>query len=91
MDKKKLITLLLALTMILSLATGASGSTPPMKPTPCDCDETVAGRKTVSLTAGPLLVGNAAVLGSVGNVLVLANDTSRRIYFVCKDQIGFLS
>ena len=66
-------------------------STPPMKPTPCDCDETVAGRKTVSLTAGPLLVGNAAVLGSVGNVLVLANDTSRRIYFVCKDQIGFLS
>ena len=70
---------------------GASGSTPPMKPTPCDCDETVAGRKTVSLTAGPLLVGNAAVLGSVGNVLVLANDTSRRIYFVCKDQIGFLS
>ena len=70
---------------------GASGSTPPMKPTPCDCDETVAGRKTVSLTAGPLLVGNAAVLGSVGKVLVLANDTSRRIYFVCKDQIGFLS
>ena len=70
---------------------GVSGSTPPMKPTPCDCDETVAGRKTVSLTAGPLLVGNAAVLGSVGNVLVLANDTSRRIYFVCKDQIGFLS
>ena len=60
-----------------------SGSTPPMKPTPCDCDETVAGRKTVSLTAGPLLLGNAAVLGSVGNVLVLANDTSRRIYFVC--------
>ena len=36
-------------------------------------------------------VAEAAVLGSVGNVLVLANDTSRRIYFVCKDQIGFLS
>ena len=69
---------------------GAPGRTPPMKPTPCDCDGTVAGRKSVSVTAGPLLVGNASVLGSAGNVLVLANDTDRRIYFVCKDQIGFM-
>lgn len=70
---------------------GTPGPTAPMKPTPCDCDDTVAGRKSVSVTAGPLLVGNASVLGSAGNVLVLANDTSRRIYFVCKDKIGFLS
>ena len=52
------------------------------RPTPCDCDETVAGRKTVSLTAGPLLVGNAAVLGSVGNVLVLAKMCIRDSSYV---------
>ena len=52
-----------------------SGNTPVMKPTPCDCTDTkLSGRRTASVAAGPLLVANAAVLGSVGDVLVLAND-----------------
>ena len=68
------------------------GTLPAMKPTPCDCDcDDLAGGRTVSLAAGPLIVGGATVLGSVGDVLVLANDTSRRIYFVCKSKLEFLS
>ncbi len=61
-----------------------------MKPTPCDCtDSKLSGRRTISVTAGPLLVANASVLGSVGDVLVLANDTDERIYFVCQSAVGF--
>ena len=86
---------LCALTAVAFTIPAAEGET-----TPTDYDQLKGllwqalhpGRPGASgSTPGPLLVGNAAVLGSVGNVLVLANDTSRRIYFVCKDQIGFLS
>ena len=63
---------------------------PVMKPTPCDCtDSRLSGRRTASVAAGPLLVANAAVLGSVGEVLVLANDADRRIYYVCQNSVSF--
>lgn len=65
-------------------------TTPVMKATPCDCtDSKLSGRRTASVAAGPLLVANAAVLGSLGNVLVLANDASRRIYYVCQNSVSF--
>ena len=65
-------------------------TTPVMKATPCDCtDRNLSGRRTVSVAAGPLLVANATVLGSVGEVLVLANDTNRRIYYVCQGSVSF--
>ena len=65
-------------------------TTPIMKATPCDCtDSKLSGRRTASVAAGPLLVANAAVLGSLGEVLVLANDTDRRIYYVCQNSVSF--
>ena len=63
---------------------------PVMKPTPCDCTDTkLSGRRTATAAAGPLLIANAAVLGSVGDVLVLANDADRRIYYVCQSSVSF--
>ena len=64
----------------------------PARPTPCDStDDAISGRRAVSLTAGPLLVSGAAVLGSVGDVLVLANDTDSRFYFVCNSSVDILN
>ena len=51
---------------------------------------TTAAQQTVSLAAGPLLLENAAVLGEVGSVLVLANSTDFRFYFVCANNIDFI-
>ena len=63
----------------------------PVKPTPCDrSSDDIAGRGTVSVTAGPLVVGNASVLGEVGDVLILANSEDRLFYFVCRSAIGFI-
>lgn len=60
------------------------------KPTPCDAQTgCIEGRRTLSLTAGPLLVAGAAVLGTVGDVIVLANDKDRRFYFVCCGAVDF--
>lgn len=61
------------------------------------CSNTVAGSlldsavaRSATVTAGPLAVFNAAVLGTVGEVLVLANSTDNRIYFVCAEKIAFI-
>lgn len=63
----------------------------PAKATPCDgTPGSISRRRTLSVTAGPLLVANAAVLGTVGNVVVLANDTDRRFYFICDDSVDFI-
>ena len=63
----------------------------PVKPTPCDRSTgNIAGRGTVSVTAGPLVIGNASVLGEVGDVLILANSEDRLFYFVCRSAIGFI-
>ena len=63
----------------------------PVKPTPCDRSTgDIAGRGTVSLTAGPLVLGNVSVLGEVGDVLILANSEDRLFYFVCRSNIGFI-
>ena len=46
---------------------------------------------TVSLTAGNLLLVGATLLGTIGNTLVLSNDAENRFYFVCAEQVEFLS
>ena len=63
----------------------------PTKPTPCDrSDDDLAGRGTVSVTAGPLVIGNASVLGEIGDVLILANSEDHLFYFVCRSAVGFI-
>lgn len=47
--------------------------------------------RRVSLAAGPLLLNGVTLLGTAGNVLVLANDEDYRIYFVCVNHIQFLA
>lgn len=46
--------------------------------------------RQVSLVAGPLVLTNVTLLGTVGNVLVLANDADYRIYFVCVNSVQFI-
>ena len=46
--------------------------------------------RRVSLTAGLLVLRGAQLLGTVGNVLVLANESSSRLYFVCVNSVQFI-
>lgn len=46
--------------------------------------------RRVSLTAGLLVVRGVMLLGAVGNVLVLANEASNRLYFVCVNSVQFI-
>jgi len=46
--------------------------------------------RRVSLAAGLLLLTGVTLLGTVGNVLVLANDADNRLYFVCVNSIQFI-
>lgn len=43
-----------------------------------------------TLTAGPLVVQNSAILGKVGDVLVMANSADERFYFICADKVDFM-
>lgn len=68
----------------------------------CDCDDcccdagllTALATRNLSrqatLTAGPLVLQNVVVLGAIGSVLVLADETNRRIYFVCVSNVEAL-
>ncbi len=46
--------------------------------------------RRVSLTAGLLVLHNVQLLGTVGNVLVLANEANNRLYFVCVNSVQFI-
>lgn len=46
--------------------------------------------RRVSLVAGLLVLRSAMLLGTVGNVLVLANDCDNRLYFVCVNSVQFI-
>jgi len=48
-----------------------------------------AAARTITLTAGALVLRGVTVLGELGDVLVLANSTDSRFYLVCADRIGF--
>lgn len=43
-----------------------------------------------TLTAGPLIVQNSAILGKVGDILVMANSADERFYFICADKVDFM-
>lgn len=65
----------------------------------CDCDDCCCAAgivqelssrnlsRQVTLTAGPLVLQNVAVLGSVGSVLVLGDEDLRRFYLVCANAV----
>ncbi|MBR2080760.1 MAG: hypothetical protein IKC50_05790 [Oscillospiraceae bacterium] len=58
---------------------------------PCNCSDTnICPGRAVALNAGPLSVSGVTVLGNIGQVLVLTNDTENRFYFVCVDKADFL-
>ena len=76
------------------------GSTPCCCPTGEDCccaagllnalaDNNVS--RQVSLAAGPLLLSGVTLVGSMGDVLVLVNETDQRFYFVCVNHVQFLA
>lgn len=47
--------------------------------------------RRVTLAAGPLLLSGVTLLGSVGTVLVLANEEEQRLYFVCVNAVEFFA
>ena len=46
--------------------------------------------RRVTLAAGLLVVRGVQLLGTVGNVLVLANEADDRLYFVCVNSVQFI-
>ena len=66
----------------------------PKKPQECtsvaDALVSASAVRASTLTAGPLIVQNSAILGKVGDVLVMANATDERFYFICADKVDFM-
>lgn len=66
----------------------------PRKPQECtsvaDALVSASAVRASTLTAGPLIVQNSAILGRVGDVLVMANSTDERFYFICADKVDFM-
>ena len=68
----------------------------------CDCDDCCCASgilselstrnlsRTATLTAGPLVLQNVTVLGSVGSALVLSSEELNRFYLVCANAVEFL-
>ena len=63
---------------------------------PQDCGSMIdaltsaAAVRTSTVVAGPLIIANSAILGQLGDVLVMANSTDNRFYFVCANKIDFI-
>lgn len=63
----------------------------PPYPDPCDapchwdCSRDMSVGGTTSQTVGPVLLAGVTVLGRIGSLQVLANDTDQRFYFVCTE------
>lgn len=49
-----------------------------------------AAVRASTVAAGPLIVENSVILGQLGGVLVMANSTDNRFYFLCADKIDFI-
>lgn len=49
-----------------------------------------AAVRASTAAAGPLIVENGVILGQLGNVLVMANSTDNRFYFLCAGRIDFI-
>lgn len=65
----------------------------PHKPQECtsvaEALASAAAVRASTVTAGPLVVQNSTILGQVGDILVMANATDNRFYFICADKIAF--
>lgn len=55
-----------------------------------DALTTAAAVRASTVTAGPLIVQNSTILGQLGSILVMANSTDNRFYFICANAIDFL-
>ena len=66
----------------------------PRKPQDCgnlaDALTSAAAVRASTVTAGPLIVQNSTILGQIGSVLVMANNTDNRFYFLCANTISFM-
>ena len=65
----------------------------PRKPHDCTCVAdalaSAAAVRASTVTVSPLVVQNSTILGQIGSVLVMANATDNRFYFICADKIAF--
>ena len=66
----------------------------PGRPQECgtmiDALTSAAAVRTSTVVAGPLVVENSAILGQLGDVLVMANSTDNRFYFICANKIDYM-
>ena len=66
----------------------------PHRPVECcsvaDALTTAAAVRASTVAAGPLIVQNSTILGQIGSVLVMANSTDSRFYFICANSIDFM-
>ncbi len=67
----------------------------PARPKPCnslvDALTGAAAVRTSTVVAGPLVIANSAIIGQLGDVLVMANSTDNRFYFICANQIDYMA
>ena len=66
----------------------------PQKPQDCgslaDALTNAAAVRASTVTAGPLIVQNSTIIGQSGSILVMANSTDNRFYFICADKIDYM-
>lgn len=66
----------------------------PQRPEICcsvaDALTTAAAVRASTVIAGPLVVQNSTILGQLGSILVMANSTDSRFYFICANEIDFM-
>ena len=66
----------------------------PQRPQDCgsmiDALTGAAAIRASTVAAGPLVISNSAILGQMGDVLVMANSTDNRFYFICANQIDYI-
>lgn len=66
----------------------------PKKPQDCgnlaDALTNAAAVRASTVTTGPLVVANSTILGQLGDILVMANSTDNRFYFICANEIDFM-
>lgn len=55
-----------------------------------DALTTAAAVRASTVVAGPLVVQNSTILGQIGSILVMANSTDSRFYFICANAIDFM-
>ncbi len=55
-----------------------------------DALTTAAAVRASTVIAGPLVVQNSTIIGQIGSILVMANSTDNRFYFICANAIDFM-